>query len=363
MGESDRLAHLRDLARERGLDAVLVSHPANRFYLSGFRADDHGPDETSGMLLVAADAAHLYTGATNLGWATADAPGFDVRAWQRPWPNAMADAIKDGGWRRIGFEDDALTVAFHARLQRGLDGAAELVPLGAALNALRAVKDRSELDALRAVTLLTDAVFVDATADLQPGITERELAWRIERGFRDRGADRPAFDTIVASGPHAARPHHEPGDRPFAEGEPIVIDMGARLGGYNGDLTRTIWIGDPEPRLREIYGVVHAAQQAALGAIGAGVPAKDVDAAARAIIEAAGYADQFVHGTGHGLGIKVHEAPSASTVSEDVLSAGQVMTVEPGIYVTDWGGVRIEDVGAVLADGFDVFTTAPKRFV
>jgi Xaa-Pro aminopeptidase len=357
---TQRLDHVRAILAERNLNAVLVTLPANRFYLSGFTAADHGPDESAGVLLVDRCDATLLTGATNLPWAEAEAVGVSVAAAERPWEKTVGERLRRAGWSQVGFEDSALSVASWRGLTDAAGADLSLVPLGDALNQLRAVKEPAELDLLAAALRLTDEAFVAATASLTPGTTERELAWRIEREMRDRGADGPAFPTIVAAGPHGARPHHSASDRPIEAGEPIVIDMGAQVGGYAGDLTRTIWVGEPTPRLRGVYNVVASAQRAALDALRAGLTGKEADAAARDVIEAAGYGDQFTHGLGHGLGIRVHEAPSLGKTSTDVLQAGNVVTVEPGIYLPDWGGVRIEDVGVVETDGFRVLTAAPK---
>ncbi len=355
---TDRLAQLRDLLTEQGLDGALITDPANRFYLSGYSAD--GPPAEAGALIVGRDVATLLTSPNNTGWAEATVgPGIAVEAWERPWEPFVGRRLRDDRWRRVGFEDRALTVASHREILTEADGLA-LEPLGNAVDRFRAVKEAAELDLLAAAIRLNDEVFVAATAELRPGLTERELAWRIEREMRERGADGAAFPTIVAAGPHAARPHHECTDRPFEAGEPIIIDMGVRLRGYDADLTRTVWIGEPTPRLRAIYNVVFAAQAAALGALRAGLTGKEGDAVARDVIEAAGYGESFPHGLGHGLGIRIHEAPSLGKTSEDVLVPGQVVTVEPGIYVPDWGGVRIEDVGVVEAGGFRNLTTAPK---
>ena len=355
-----RLERVRAILADRGLDAALISLPANRFYLSGFTDDDDGPDESSGVLLVDRETATLLTGATNVAWAASEVDGVGVEAWTRPWERSVGERLRDGGWSRIGFEDAALSVASHRALGEAAGDGVAFEPLGNAISELRAVKEAAELELMAAAIRLTDEVFVAATADLAAGTTERELDWRIERTMRERGADGPAFPTIVAAGPHGARPHHAPGDRAIAAGDPVVIDMGVRLGGYAADLTRTIWVGEPTERLRAVYNVVQAAQRAALGAIRAGASAKDVDAAARDVVAAAGYGDEFTHGLGHGLGVRVHEAPSLSKTSEDVLRAGQVVTVEPGIYLDGWGGVRIEDVGVVEADGFRVLSGAPK---
>jgi Xaa-Pro aminopeptidase len=225
---------------------------------------------------------------------------------------------------------------------------------------MREIKDADELATLERALAVTDRVFVDATSGLTAGVTERELATEIDRLFREH-ADGPAFGTIVAVGDHAARPHHAPSDRPIAEGEPIIIDMGALVDGYRADLTRTIWMGEPSERLKAVYNVVHQAQQAAIAAIQPGRSARAVDAAARELIAAAGYGDHFVHGLGHGIGLRIHEGPSMSETSDDVLRPGQVTTIEPGVYLKDWGGVRIEDVGVVEPEGFRIITRAPKN--
>lgn len=356
---TDRLERLRTILVERGLDAALISLPANRFYLSGFTADDHGPDESSGVLLVDGRAATLLTSATNAPWAEAESR-LPVVTWKRPWERFVGERLRHEGRRRVGFEDAALTVASHRALTDAAGAGVAFAPLGNDVDRLRAVKEPEELALMTAALCLTDEVFVAATAELAAGTTERALAWRIEREMRERGADGPAFPTIVAAGPNGAKPHHAASDRPMAAGEPIVIDMGVRLRGYAADLTRTIWIGEPTPELRAVYTIVDAAQRAALAGLRAGIAGNAADAIARDAFVAAGRGDQFVHGLGHGLGIRVHEAPSLGQASTDVLAPGQVVTVEPGLYVPGWGGVRIEDVGVVEADRFRVLTTAPK---
>lgn len=358
---SRRLQRVRDLAAERGLDGILITHPSNRFYLSGYSGEDAAPNESAGVLLITANEALLYTGLTNVAWAGAEAPEFTAKSWSRPWADFLVHVLLDRGLKRIGFEDEAILYATHRDLTSGLDGQAELVPLGFAIDQLRAMKEPAELEALARAISLTDEAYVAATRNLEAGWTERDLARLIERELRDCGAVREAFPTIVAAGPHAARPHHAPTDRPIAAGEPIIIDMGAHLDGYNGDLTRTTWIGNPTEDLRRVYACVEAAQRAALEAIRQGVAAKDVDAAARAVLEAASLGDAFTHGVGHGLGVRVHEAPSAGKMSEDILHTGHVLTVEPGVYLPEWGGVRIEDVVVVEEDGYRMLTGAPKH--
>ncbi len=355
-----RFDRVRQIMEEGGLDGVIISNPANRFYLSGFTADDHGPDESSGIMLIGVPDATLYTGSTNLPWAESEARDCTVAAWKPPWEAFLGGTIAKSGAKRVGFEDAALTVASLDALTAAAGSGVTFIALGHAIDQLRAIKDEAEIAALAAAIHLTDEIFVTATANLQPGITERQLAWKIESEMRERGAEGPAFPTSGAAGPHGARPHHSATDRPIAAGEPVVIDMGARLAGYAGDLTRTIWIGEPSSRLQAVYTIVDTAQRAALAAIRAGMTGQEADAVARDEITTSGYGDAFVHGLGHGLGIRVHESPSLGRVSSDRLQPGHVVTVEPGIYLPDWGGVRIEDVAVVEEQGLRVLTGAPK---
>lgn len=358
---SARLERFRAKLADQRLDGFLVTDPSNRFYLSGYSAHDHAPNESAGVLLVGQTEAVLLTSPNNTDWAAAEAPDFKVAPWKRPWTTTVAERIQGLGWKRVGFEDDALTFSVHRDLSNALSGIAELVPTHGAVDHLRRVKDDAELAVLARALAITDRVFAAVAAALRPGMTERAVADMIEEGFRTEGADGSAFPPSVASGPHAARPHHRPTERPIQEGEPVTIDLGAHVAGYNGDLTRTIWLGEPDDLLRGVYNVVFEAQAAALAGLQPCLTGKDGDALARRVIEAAGYREQFVHGLGHGLGIRVHEGPSLGATSSDVLQAGEVMTVEPGIYIPGWGGVRLEDVVVITAQGCRNLTTAPKR--
>lgn len=357
---NDRLDRVDALLRDRSLDAVLVTNPSNRRYLSGFTAEDHAADESAGVLLIAPDARIILSGATNLPWARAEAPGFEPIPWERPWPKFVGTLINERGWRSVGFEDGTTTVADYKLLGETLTQT-ELVPLLDALDALRAVKTDEELELIARVIRLTDDAFAAGVERLRAGITERELADHIGNVLRELGSDGEAFPTIVASGPNAAKPHHAPGDRAIQDGEPVIIDMGARLEGYNGDLTRTVWTGEIDERLAHIYDVVFEAQQAALGAVRASVSGMEVDQRAREVCERQGFGEYVLHGVGHGLGLRVHEAPTAGPKAEAALVAGQVVTIEPGLYIDGWGGVRIEDVVVVEADGYRNLTGAPKN--
>jgi Xaa-Pro aminopeptidase len=356
----DRLRRLRAAAAGLGADASIVTHPANRHYFSGFPAGDHAPDESSGILVVSEEAAILYTSPTNLPWAeSAVHPPVTARPWSRPWPTFLGQELQSLGVGCVAFEDRALSVADHAGIL-GAAGEVRLVPVDNAFHALRAVKSDQELATIAEAARITDAAFVAATSGVEPGISEKALAWRIESAMHELGADGPGFPVIVAAGPHGARPHHDPSDRPIEEGEPVVIDMGAMVGGYTADLTRTISLGQAPPIYIDRYNTVLSAQRRALTQIRASLSGREADAVAREALSAAGFGDQFVHGLGHGVGLNIHEFPSLGQKSDDILEPGHVVTIEPGLYFEGWGGIRIEDLCVVTPTGLDVLSAAPK---
>ena len=357
---NDRLRRLREAAAAVGADAALVTHPANRHYFTGFPERDRALDESSGVLFVSAAEAILYTSPTNLPWAeSAVRPPLKALPWSRPWPNFLGQELRSSGVHRVAFEDRALSVADHAGIL-GSAGEIELIPVDNGFHALRAVKSEPELAAIAEAVRITDAAFTTVTANAEPGVTEKALAWQLESAMRERGADGLGFPVIVAAGPHGAHPHHDPGDRPIRVGEPVVIDMGAMIGGYSADLTRTICLGEAPLEFIDRYNTVLSAQRCALTGVRAGMTGREADAVAREALAAAGFGDQLVHGLGHGIGLSVHEFPSLGTSSDDILEPGQVVTIEPGLYFEGWGGIRIEDLCVVTPTGLDVLSTAPK---
>ena len=361
---SERIERLRSLIAEQQLDCLLITHPSNRYYLTGFTAEDIAPNESAGHLFVTASDVVLVTGGVNVTQAEAQAPDIRVVKREGGWPQADATILTELGAHRIGYEAQAMLVGVYHGIGEQLDENGhtyEWVAADGLVEQLRIVKSESEIALLRKAFEITSAAFEKVAPTIQAGQTEAEVAWKIHQAFVELGAEGPSFPTIVAAGTHAARPHHEPGERVIREGEPIVIDMGARYHGYCADLTRTVWVGEPDEKLREVYPIVAAAVEEAIERIQPGMTGADMDAAARSYIDARGYGEAFNHGLGHGVGVRVHEGPSASKDSKDVLAPGHVITVEPGIYLPEWGGVRVEDVVLITEDGIEVLTTAPKQ--
>jgi Xaa-Pro aminopeptidase len=350
-----------DVLAALNVDALVVSGGTNRRYLSGWSAEDHAPDRPVGVMLITPAGRTLYASPTNLPWARAEVHGDVVcRELSGSWTGAISTSIREQMLTRIGFEDALLPVANYWQLHNDLGDDVSLVPLGDRLDALRSVKTVRELGLIQQALNLTDQAFERASNYLREGMSELELARYIDQQFRELGSDGQAFDTIVASGPNASRPHHSPGERRIQAGEPVIIDMGGRVDGYCGDLTRTIWAGKPSERLLAMYQLVAEAQQAAFDSVKDGISAVSVDRSARDVFADAGLEEHFVHGVGHAIGLRIHESPFLGARSEDVLETGNVITIEPGLYFPEWGGVRIEDVVVVEDDGYVNLTHAPK---
>lgn len=357
---SDRLARLRAAMVGAGFAAVYTTHPAHRRYLSGYTGEDHPPDESAGALLIAHDAAYLHTSVVNAAQARAEAPDFTVVAYARQdrATEQLQEIVRQHALRRLGFDEGAIRYVTYKWLGTTLPGV-ELAEIGTLVSDLRLIKDDAEVAALRRVQAITVAAFVDVSERIAAGMTEKQVAWELEKAVREHGGDGMGFSTIVGAGTNGARPHHTVTDRPIRAGEPVVIDMGALLDGYNGDLTRTIVVGESDERFRRIYDVVLRAMRHAEEIARPGMTGGDLDAAARAVIAEAGFADAFLHGLGHGIGLQVHEGPSARREGEDVFAPGMSLTIEPGIYLPDWGGVRIEDLVVFTKDGIINLTDAP----
>ncbi len=337
---SSRIERLRELLEE----PLLVTNLVNVLYLTGF-------DSSNAALLVEPARARLFTDFRYIESARA-VEGVETVQTKRSLIGWLSENLSG----RIGFEADVLPWSFAEQLR---EGGIELVPRHGLVEQLRAVKDESELDTFRRACAITDRMFERLVSEVKfVGRRERDVAWDITRLYHEEGADEPAFEAIVGSGPTGARPHARAGDKVIEPGELVVIDTGANVGGYVSDYTRTLATGELDGEMREAYDVVLAAQQAGLEAIRAGVAGVEADAAARGVIEESDFAGTFGHGLGHGLGLDVHESPRLSTESADTLAAGNLVTVEPGVYLEGRFGIRIEDDVIVTEDGIE----NPVRF-
>jgi len=356
--ETSRLTALRHLLAQREVDGLLVSGPSSRRYLSGFTADD--PDW--GMLLITRTAAALLTDFRYQLWAQQEATDFQTVIYKVNLGETLMELLKEFQVQRLGFEAAHLTYRQYQRLTETAASTGlrvEWRPLEGVVEELREVKGPEELAAMRRALELSEAVLRRVSRELAPGKTERQVAWEIEKGLREGGAESMAFPPIVAAGENSARPHHQPGDHVLQAGEPIIIDMGARLDGYCADITRTYTLGPPDEQFKKIYSLVRRAQAHAEAELKAGMDSLAGDALARRVIGQAGYGEAFGHSLGHGVGLAVHENPALSPHQErrSTLKAGSVVTVEPGIYLAGWGGVRLEDMVLLQPDGAEVLNS------
>ena len=352
----ERITRLQASLRRRRVDGLLVSQPDNRRYLSGYTAPDHGIQESSGLLLIPAKGRpYLLTDARFTLQAEAEAQFFLVELYSRGLLPLLERLINRLGLQSLAFESDYLLYSTFQHLagmagKRGLKLAAQ----SGLIEAMREVKSADELELLRASTRLNETVFQSVYATIEPGMTEREIALALELTMREMGAEGPSFPTIVAFGTNAARPHAVPTDRELQAGDLVLIDMGLIHRGYCSDMTRTFVAGRPDRTYIDRHRVVRAAMQAGIGAIRAGVTGAEVDRVARQVIADAGYGDHFGHSLGHGVGLAVHEAPRLSRTNRKKLRAGMVVTVEPGIYLPEWGGIRLENMVVVGEHGPEV---------
>jgi Xaa-Pro aminopeptidase len=339
---NDRIERLRKQLDE----PLLVTEPANVRYLCGFQS-------TNAALLVDEDVVRLFA---DFRYAESGrkVPGVEFVETERYLFAHLAGLLSG----RVAFEAASLTYAAYETLG---GGGLELVPTRGLVEGLRAVKDEGELTTLRRAAAIGDAAFARLAQERFVGRTERELAWRMEQLLREEGAHGLSFPVVVAAGPTGAAAHAKPGDRTIQEGETVVVDAGAVLDGYCSDCTRTFVTGELPEELARAYEVCLVAQLSGLAAVRAGVSGVDADAAARSVIDGAGLGEAFGHGLGHGIGLVVHEAPVLRKESTDVLEAGNVVSVEPGIYLSGLGGVRIEDLVIVTEDGAEVLTPFTKE--
>ncbi len=352
-----RVQKLQSQLDEQEVDAFLITSRLNVRYLSGFTG-------SAGNLLIGRDFAVLLTDSRYTLRARSEAPGFEVVAPADPDDDELKEQLEARKLQKVGFEFVNVTVStLQSWKQKYRKLKIKWEPVNTLVENLRLVKDAEEIASIRKACGIADAAFQHIQLFLQPEAVELDLVMELEFYMRRQGARRPAFESIVASGPNSAIPHAEPGERRFQSGDFVTLDFGAEVDGYCSDITRTVVIGKASDEQKRIYQAVLDAQLRAIEAIKPGVKGKDIDAIARQSIADAGYGDYFTHSLGHSIGLSVHDGMGFSQKSEVVLEPGMVFTVEPGIYIEGLGGVRIEDDVLVTEDGAEVLTQSPKHLM
>ena len=353
---ANRLARLRQTLADKELDGIFVSQPENRYYLSGF-------DGSAGFLLITPEHTILATDFRYVEQAGRQATGYEIFQIAGDASDWFPRLVADLNLNTLGFEAEDVTFATYRQLTDTLkQSRLKLVATSGLVASLRAIKEPEEIELITRAVDIADRAFSHVRDIVHPGMREDELAWEIEKFMREQGSQPLPFEVIVAAGTNAALPHAKPSPRATASGEPVVIDIGARYRGYASDLSRTIWVGTADDKLRKIYDTVLGAQLTALAIIREGMTGEEADSLARTVIAETGHGDAFGHGLGHGIGLATHELPRLGPKSSDRLVDGMVFTVEPGIYLAGWGGVRIEDVAVMEAGKPRVITRASKIY-
>lgn len=350
-----RARKLRGKIAEAGAQAMIVASAVNRRYLTGFTG-------SHGIVILSGDRAVLLTDSRYNVQAGQQAPDFEIVLHGSDVNATLTEKLKELGISKLLFEDRHVTFAEHAAWVKAL-APVELMPAGAIIEELREVKDAGELAVMQEAADIADRTFAHILSFIKSGATELEIAAEMESYMRKLGASRPSFDTIVASGERSALPHGVASDRVVGRNEFVKLDFGAYYKGYCSDLTRTVFVGTPTDKHREIYEIVKEAQQHALDHLKPGMTGREGDALTRDIIARYGYGDHFGHGTGHGLGMEIHESPRLSMTGDFVLKPGNTVTVEPGIYIPGFGGVRIEDDVVITETGIQILTRSPKELI
>jgi len=339
MGRKDRLNRLRRGFAEQEVDAIFISQLENRRYLSGF-------DGSAGYLLITPQKNVLATDFRYLEQAKRQSPDYQVFQISGSTEDWFPELMDGSGINQLGFESRHITFYHYRELSDIIKKAklpCRLVPVDGLIESLRVIKEPEEIELIARAVAISDDAFAYAEGIIGNGVSEQGMAWEIEKFMRDRGSEPVPFDVIIGSGDNSAVPHARPSSRTIHPGEPVVMDFGARIGGYSSDLSRTICIGGQDETFRKVYDTVLGAQLAAIAMIKEGMSGEEADNMARIVIEEAGYGEAFGHSLGHGIGLSPHEAPRLGRSSAEPLTNGMVFTIEPGIYLPEWGGVRIED--------------------
>lgn len=350
----NRIEKLRSSMTQKNLDCLFIKGDPNRNYLSGFTGDES-------FSIITMDRAIFITDSRFTEQAKQQVVDYEILEYRGSFNEFFAATIKELKVKKIGFEENVVSYEQYRNLSKVVE--AEFVPMEGIIENIRLVKDEEEVKVIRKAAEIADKAFAHMLKFIKSGMTEREIGLELEFTMKKLGATDLSFPSIVASGVRSCLPHGQATSKVVNNGEFLTLDFGCIFGEYCSDMTRTIIIGDPSDKMKEIYNTVLQAQKDALAAIKAGVAASKVDEAARSYIESKGYGKYFGHGTGHGVGREIHEGPSVSPKSTTILEAGMIITDEPGIYIPDFGGVRIEDLILVTENGCEVLSKSPKEMI
>jgi len=355
-----RLEKLKKLLDKNKIDTLMVSTEANRFYLSGFTGEDTQFDESAGTLFITEKKLILATDSRFEEQAAIEAPQFERYCYKKGLSKEIHHILKMLGTKHLGIEERRISFYQYSQIKKTLSDAGleiKIVSGDNTVESLRLIKGENEIKATRKALCLAETVFENFLQTISCKMTEKEAAWAMEKGMREAGAEKLSFPVIAASGPNSALPHAIPGDRMINTNEPLLFDWGASLDNYCSDTSRTVILGHSDDQYKKIYKIVLEAQQKAIAALGPGIYANEVDGIARRHIDQTEFKGAFGHGLGHGTGLVVHEEPRLSPLCNTILQPGMIVTVEPGIYVAGWGGVRIENQVVIREDGCEVLNT------
>ena len=352
----NRLAALREKMNEKELHAFFVLSGENRFYLSGFNAHDGGFDESAGALLITGDHAVLMTDSRFIIQAEREAHGYEVIKYANGMYKILPELFKRLGIKKVGFESTRMSCRLYELITDEAPGI-DFKGFTGIIEDIRAVKDTEEILQVEKALEVTETVFQLFRKTITSGVTEKEAAWRLEKMLRENGADCLSFPTITAFGENSAMAHAVPGDRKLKKGEPALFDFGIKLNDYCSDITRVLYLGDPDEKFLSVYNTVLKAAELATKAVRPGIDSRIADDAARSYIREQGYEGKFGHSLGHGIGLAVHEEPKVGPIRSSVLESGMIFTIEPGIYLPDWGGVRLENMAVVTNDGVRILNS------
>ncbi len=354
---NNRLQKLRQKLTEKELDAIFISQPENRYYLSGF-------DGSAGFLLISAQDAILATDFRYIEQVKKQAPDYKIFQIKNDMVSWFPELLAGLSLPKLGFEARHIAFATYQQLKdilKKMSNAPKFVPLDGLVESLRVIKEPEEIELIARAAEISDKAFQHIEETIHTGMSEKEVAWEVEKFMRENGSQAMPFEIIVASGPNSALPHAKPSSRTIQSGEPVLFDIGARIDGYSSDLSRTICLGAPDDTFKKVYDIVLGAQLTAMAIIREGMTGEQGDNLARTVIKETGYAEAFGHALGHGVGLAPHEAPRLGPGSTEILTSGMVFTVEPGIYLPGWGGVRIEDLVVMENGQVKVISKARKE--